>query len=455
MQLKIKEGLNVMFGKSVKSINKAYPNLGAALPLVFGKKFSLTIAGTEAYNNKIFYSATNILVNKLTEAPIMFSKKKSTGSEAKFNKFYSKSTSNEKRVLIKAVNLEEVENHELNKLFDNPNTYQSGIEMMQSFWHNYTLGDGYLYFEPLGDLSRNKKPVFAHALARNRVDPIQSTNDYDNISHYIYTAWNGKQIRIEKEYMLHLKHWNPNIASLKGLGVDEVAALDINLSNQNNIAQGAAFTNGGRGTMFSSDILMDNQGEVTEKMTAEQMTVLRDSHERLFAGAENNRRQYWTNGYVNATNFGDTLAEMELIKSEDSSWKNIFTIVGVPWALSPAASSVSENSIIVGFKSLVTNTAIPEIRKFDQKLNQKVQQWWPEIVSCHDLTEFSELAPDLKLMKEVYGQPLLTINEQRSVFGWDDIQGVNGKQILVNSGMLSLDDVLAGDMETDPNADAL
>jgi len=255
--------------------------------------------------------------------------------------------------------------------------------------------------------------------------------------------------------MLHLKHWNPNIGSLKGLGVDEVAALDINLSNQNNIAQGAAFANGGRGTLFSSDILTGQDGDVTEKMTAEQMTALRDSHERLFAGAQNNRRQYWTNGYVNATNFGDTLAEMELIEAEDASWKNIFTIVGVPWALSPAASSVSENSIIIGFKSLVTNTAIPELRKFDQKLNQKIQQWWPEIIACHDLTEFSELAPDLKLMKEVYGQPLLTINEQRSVFGWDDIKGDNGKQILVTSGMLSLEDVLDGEMQVDPNADSL
>jgi len=445
-----------MFGKSVESINKAYPNLGASLPLVFGKKFNLSVSGTEAYYNKIFYAGSNILVNKLTEAPIMFSKNKSKASKRALEKFYSKSISNEDRRAVKALNLEEVENHDLNRLFDNPNTYQSGIEMMQDFWHQYTLGDGYLYFEPIGSLSRNNKPQYAHSLSRSRVEPIQSTDNYDNISHYIYTAWNGTQIRIEKENMLHLKHWHPNISSLRGLGMDEIGALDINLSRQNNIAQGAAFVNGGRGTMFSSDVHVDANGEVTEKMTAPQMESVRDKHERTFVGVENNRKQYWTNGFVNVQNFGDTLAEMELIQAEDASWKNIFTILGVPWALSPAASSVSENSIIVGFKSLVTNTAIPELRKFDQKLNQTIQRWWPDIIACHDLTEFSELAPDLKLMKEVYGQPLLRVNEQRSIFGWDDLEGEEGKAILVASGFMKLEDLLGGEFDgLDPSAEEL
>jgi len=445
-----------MFGKSVESINKAYPNLGASLPLVFGKKFNLSISGTEAYHNKIFYAGSNILVNKLTEPPIMFSKNKSKANKALLGDFYNKSISNEKRVALKALNLEEVENHPLNALFDNPNAYQSGIEMMQDFWHQYTLGDGYLFFEPIGDLSRNKLPQYVHSLSRSRVEPIQSTDNYDNISHYVFTAWNGTSIRIEKEYMLHLKHWNPNIASLKGLGADEVGSLDINLSKQNNIAQGAAFVNGGRGTLFSSDVHVDANGDVTEKMTAPQMEAVRDRHRQTFEGAENNRKQYWTNGFVNVQNFGDTLAEMELIQAEDASWKNIFTILGVPWALSPAASSVSENSIIVGFKSLVTNTAIPELRKFDQKLNKVIQQWWPDIVACHDLTEYSELAPDLKLMKEVYGQPLLRVDEQRSVFGWDAIGGEEGSAILVASGLMKLGDVLGGEFEgLDPSAEQL
>lgn len=452
--MQIKKAWQTLLSKSTEQLSKSLPNY-PILPFVLGSRFQIGLDGTSAYNNKIFYAATNILVNKLTEAPIMFSKKKPSATERKFTKFYSKTISNEKRALIKAQSLEELENHPLNNLFDNPNTYQSGIEMMQDFWHNYTFGDGYLFFESLGELSRNVLPIAVHSLSRNRVEAVQSKDKFDNIESYIYTAWDGTQIKIPKDRILHLKHWNPNIGSLKGLGIDDVAAPDINLSNQNTLAQGAAFVNGGRGTLFSSDVLLDTQGEVVEKMTAEQMTAVRDSQARLMTGAQNNRRQYWTNGYVKPENYGDTLAEMELVKSEDSSWKNIFATVGVPWALSPAASSVSENSIIVGYKSLVTNTAIPEIRKFDQKLNQTIKPWWPDIVACTDITEFSELAPDLKLMKEVYGSPLLSINETRSVFGWDDVEGKNGKVILAPSGLMNLDDLLGSELDVDPDTEVL
>lgn len=453
--MQIKKAWQTLLSKSTEQLSKSLPNY-PIIPFIMGSRFQIGLDGMSAYNNKIFYSATNILVNKLTEAPIMFSKIKAKGSERKFNKFYSKTISNENRALIKAQSLDEVENHPLNKLFDNPNSYQSGIEMMQDFWHNYTFGDGYLYFEDLGDLSRSTLPTAVHSLNRNRVEAVQSRDKYDNIESYIYTAWDGTQVCIPKNRILHLKHWNPNISSLKGLGIDEVAKADISLSNQNTLAQGAAFVNGGRGTIFSSDVVVDNTGDVVEKMTAPQMEAVRDSQERLMSGAQNNRRQYWTNGYVNSQNYGDTLAELELVKSEDSSWKNIYSTVGVPWALSPAASSVSENSIIVGYKSLVTNTAIPEIRKFDQKLNQKIHQWWNDIIACHDITEFSELAPDLKLMKEVYGSPLLTINETRSVFGWDDVEGENGKAILAPSGLMNLEDLLSGEFNNlDPNQESL
>jgi len=428
----------------IKSLGYIAPNFGTGLSMMSQRIFSWGLDGNQAYSNKIFYSATNILVRKLTEAPIMFSKKKPQSS-AKLEKFYSKSISNENRKAFKALNLVELEDHELNKLFDDPNGYQSGIEMMEDFWHNYGFGDGYLFFEDLGETSRNKKPYRVHSLPRSKVMPIRSYDKHDRILEYRFTAWNGDQFIIPKSNLLHLPHWNPNIGEMRGLGVDVISSMDISLNNANNEMQGASFTNGGRGTILSSDIILDKDGEAVEKMTAPQMEVLKQSVERDYQGIRNYKKIHFSNGYVNVQQFGDTLVENDAIKAEDGQWKSIFTIVGVPWALSPAASSVSENSIIVGYKSLVTNLVISELRKFDQKLNQKIQQWWPEIIACHDLTEFSELAPDLKLMKEVYGSPLLRNDELRAVFGYDEIGGDAGKAILVPSGLITLDDLLATD----------
>lgn len=450
--MQIKQYVKNVAKAILQPFGKSYPAYAAGLSMIGGRFFSWGTDGMSAYGNKVFYAATNILVRKLTEAPITFSRRKTSAS--KFDKFYSKSITNEKRVILKAVSLTELEDHELNKMFDNPNTYTGGIEMMEDFWHNYGFGDGFLFFEPIGELSRNKLPYHAHSLNRNRVQVIQSTDSYDQVSHYVYTTWNGRQIRIEKENMLHLKHWNPNIGDLKGLGVDVIAGMDINLNRQNNIAQGSAFVNGGRGTLFASDSHINSDGEVVEKYTAEQMTVLRQTMERDMQGAQNNRRMYYANGLVNAQNYGDTLAEMELITAENANWKSIFAIVGVPVALAPITEAATENNVKAGYKALVTNLVISELRKFDQKLTQKIQQWWPDIIACHDLTEFTELAADLELMQKVYGTVFATVDENRAVFGHDQIGGDAGKTILVNSGLMPLDSLL-GTFETDPNAEAL
>lgn len=440
------------FKNIAKAVFKGAPNYGVGWQMMTQGLFSWGLNGSQAYMNKIFYSATNIMVLKLTETPMVFSIKK---TKSNTDKFYSKTLTNEARKAYKALNLQEVEEHPLNLLFDNPNKYQSGIELLEDFWHNYTFGDGYLFFEGLGELSRNTKPVAVHSLARSRVMAVQSTDNFNAISHYTYTTWNGNQIRIEKENILHLKHWNPNIGDLKGLGVDVIAGMDISLNNANNEMQGASFKNGGRGTLMSSDSSISADGEKINKMSKEQTQDLKDTVERDMQGIKNYKRIHFTNGYVNVQQFGDTLVENDALNAEDKQWRNIYTIVGVPFVLSPAASNVSENSIIAGYKAFVTNLIISELRKFDQKLTAKIQQWYPYIIATHDLTEFTELAPDLKLMKEVYGSPLLYEDERRSIFGYDDLPNNQGKIILVPSGLITLDDLIDSSVQDDSNADAL
>ena len=144
-----------------KSLVKSYPNYAPGMPMAFGKSFRWSLNGNTAYNNKIFYAAQNILVRKLTESPITFSQKKA-GSTAKFDRYYSKAITNEKRAALKSLALTELEEHDLNRLFDAPNGYQSGIELMEAFWHWYGFGDGYLWFETLGEGTRNRKVEQIH-----------------------------------------------------------------------------------------------------------------------------------------------------------------------------------------------------------------------------------------------------------------------------------------------------
>jgi len=448
----IKTVAKAVLAPVVKSLYNGYPNLAAGFSMLGRSTFTLGTNGEHAYSNKIFYAATNILVRKLTEAPITFSKIK---GKRNTDKLYSKSITNEQRKMLKELSLDELEDHQLNKLFDRPNTYQSGIELMEDFWHNYTFGDGFLYFEGLGDLSRNQEPQAIHSLSRSKVECVRSINDFDLILEYKYNTWNGKTITIPKDRILHLKNWNPNIGFLKGLGVDAIAQMDVSLNNANNEMQGQAFANGGRGTLFNSDITLDKEGDVVEKMTAQQMEVLKDDLEKNYSGVRNYRRQHFTNGYVNVQQFGDTLIEMDAINAESSSWKNIFAIVGIPVSLGPITEASTENNVKAGYKALVTNLVISELRKFDQKLKGMIAIWYPDVIPMHDLTEFTELAPDLKLMKEVYGTPLLRVDESRSIFGYDELGGEEGRAILVPSGLMQLSDLLEQDFDTNDGATEL
>lgn len=457
MQIKqyLKDVASVVLSPVVKSLSNAFPAYGAGISMMSEGRFIMFgLTDMAAYNNKIFYTAQNIIVRKFIEAPIIFSKKKE-GQGKRLSKYYSKSITNERRALIKAQALTEVEDHELNVLFDKGNSYQSGIEVMEDFWHNYGFGDGFLFFEDKsGGLSRMSKPKAIHSLLRDRVEIVPSNDRFDPVLEYKYTCWNGQIIAIPKTHILHLKHWNPNIAQLKGLGVDRVAQIDISLNNSNNLAQGAAFENGGRGTLFSSEVEVTSDGKKIGKASVEEMKLLKETIDRDMAGARNNRRMKFTTAHVNVTPYGDTLAEMELNKAEENNWRNIFAIHGIPWALSPVSSDAAENSIKIGFKTLVTNLIISEERKFDQKLTQTVQQWWPDIIAAHDITEYSELAPDLELMSKVFNRqdgPLLSEDERRSIYSYDEIGGEVGGMYLVPTGLIQAKDLASTEFDDMPD----
>lgn len=447
----IKQYLKNVVGAVLEPVAKSLwglsPNLSMGLSEINRRIFRWDTTGYEAYNNKIFYTGANLVVTKTTEAPLTFNKKKNSANKLS-DKFYSKNISNAERNTIKERILEEMPDHELVTLFDDP-------DIMEDFWHNYIFGDGILWFEAIGELSRNTKPKRVYSIRPDRLTVVQNNGKFDNVDHYLYTTKSGEQIRLEPKDVLHLKRWNPIFNALKGYGVNIPACKDIALNDAGNEAEGAAFVNGGRVTLLSSKQEVTNEGVLKNKMTKEQMSSLKEQIENDMAGARNNRRILATNGEAIATSIGDTLAEMEINKSEDSRWKNIFAIMGIPKELSPATFSSSENSVDAGYKALVTNNIVPTLKKFDKKLTAKIKEWWPEIVAVSDLTEYTELAPDLKLMKEVYGTPAISEDERRKIFGFDELGGKEGKAILVPSGMMLLTDVINSEFDETPNSDVL
>lgn len=408
--------------------------------------------GIVYYNNKIVYAGLNLLVKKLTEPEILINKAK-TERTSKINKYYSKSISNEARVFAKLQVFEELEQHELLDLLEKPNDYQTRIEMMEQFWFNYLYGDGFLIAlnddpESPGAESRRFKPNRFMAINRNRVDVVRSEERYRPIAYYRITLFNGEQIILFPDQVFHLQKWNPE-SYLYGAGFVYGSDKVIEENNQNTLARGANYVNGGRGTLFSSDTAIIN-GEHKNKMSPDQMKALKETMAQDMEGARNNGRMKFTNGYVSVQKYGDTLAEMELIDADKSNWKDIYAVLGIPVSLTPTGDGLTDTNQAAAYKALVTNTIIPDLRKFDLKFKLFISKWYPGIIPCHDLTAFSELMPDLKLLSEIYGKPKLTVDENRALFAYDNLDDKEqGKTILVDSGQKTIEQIIDGNF-TEP-----
>jgi phage portal protein BeeE len=415
----------------------------------FGGFFSwLGWKGITYYNNKIVYAGLNMLVKKLTEPEILINKVRPS-KQNKISKYYSRSISNEQRAFVKAQTFDELDSHELLDLLERPNPYQTGIELREQFWFNYQYGDGFIIAindnpDSPGAESRRFKPNMLLAINRNRVDVVRSEERFRPIAYYRITLFNGEQIVLFPDQVFHLQKWNPE-TPLWGAGFTYSSAATIEENYQNTIARGAAYRNGGRGTLFSSDTGGNSDDTKFSKMTADQMSSLKSTVENDMAGAENNRRMFFTNGFVSVQNYGDTLAEMEMIDADKSNWKDIYAVLGIPVSLTPTGDGLTDKNQEAGYKGLVTNTIIPDLRKFDLKFKQFVSIWYPDIIPVHDLTAFSELMPDYKLLSEIYGKPKLTVDENRALFQYDNLDDADqGKTILVDGNQKTIEQIIDG-----------
>lgn len=410
--------------------------------------FSFSINYEKNYVNKIVYAVENIVTKKLVETPIIVSKVKNKKTLRKFNKELRP----EYLYAFKELSLEEVPDHEIQKLLDKPNDYQTRTEFLESFWFNYNLGlyGGMIWAEMPGDdvrENRRGKPIALHVLPSNCVS-ITTSNDFRNpISRVIFTTYQGQTIDINPEHIMFMKRWNPE-TNVESFSPQKAGSSIIARNDANSIAQGSAFVNGGTGILLSSDIGSDANGRFN-KMSSEQMSQLKDRITNTIKGAHNNQNVNFTNGYVNVQKLGDTLADLQLIEAAQNDWKEYAAMRGVHPVLIGSENASTESNVEMAYKVLVTNYVIPDLRKFDEKITDFMLSFYNEsdLVIKHDITEFSELAPDLKLMKDTFGSPLLKINEVRRVFNYDDLPGKEGDAIIVESGKQLLSDLMLGNLD--------
>jgi len=411
--------------------------------------FSWNVNYEKNYVNKIVYAVENIVVKKLVETPLIVSKVINKKTLRKFNKEIRP----EYLHAFKELSLEEMPDHEIQALLDKPNDYQTRTEFLEAFWYNYNLGlyGGMIWAEMPGDdvrENRRGKPIALHVLPSNCVS-VTTSNDFRNpISRVIFTTYQGQTIDINPQHIMFMRRWNPE-TNVESFSPQKAGSSIIARNDANSIAQGSAFVNGGTGILLSSDMGTDANGKSFNKISKEQMSQLKDTITKNIKGSYNNKNINFTNGYVNVQKLGDTLADLELIEAAKNDWKEYAAMRGVHPVLIGSEQASTESNVEMAYKVLVTNYVIPDLRKFDEKITAFMLNFYNEkdLVIKHDVTEFSELAPDLKLMKDTFGTPLLRVDEVRRLFNYDALGGNEGNAILVESGKQLLSDLMLGSLD--------
>ena len=379
------------------------------------------------YSNKIVYAYANVLVTKLVEVPqtLYLVKDEQMARKAERFNFGNDNNRTGRYNFLEVKALDEVKKHPLIELLETPNGYQSGMQMRTAFWFNAVIsGDGYIWAERLTEGKSAGEPIHLHCLPSQLVQPVRISNDYNApISYYLFTTWSGLQIKIMPEDMIHYAAWSPFDPVLGGYSPLVPGAKTIATNEANQEAQGKAFVNGSTGIIIHSDVGGKDGDAAYDKLTEQQVSSIKQTLAREYQGASNNQMTHVTNGYVDVKKLGDTLADLQLCEAEKANWRDGGALFNVSPILVGDMSGGTDNNVQVLTKALVINNAIPKLRMLDSLVAQKVKLWYPseKLKLIHDIKQFTELSPDLKLMSEVYGKSnCVSMNELRKLLQLDE-----------------------------------
>jgi HK97 family phage portal protein len=399
-------------------------------------------------SNVHVFTAARVYLNKAKVAPYILSKVKNNKQLVKYEQFIqSKDSAHRMEALrIKEQALEEIEDHELLDLLNNPNSYQTASEFREAALGFFkVLGETFIYgVGPIGGKNKGKFKQL-HVINPTMIEPVFSGKALDPVAYYRLNIDN-QSVRIEKEFICHFKTWNP-LDPLSGLSPMRVGRKTLTRNDSNHTAQTKAFQNGGVAHLLSSE-------SDTRPLTQEQMDLINERLIQKIKGAENYQNIQATNGLVKATKIGESPADLGLIESDVHDRGIFASLIGVDPILVGDKKGSSFANQEQAYKALVTNLIMPDLISFAENLSLWLLPKYDEKLHLQfDTTVYSELAPDLEKLVKVYGQPLLTENEKRGVFNWDAVKIKEMDDIYVKSGLIPLSRIAEVNYSQQPKDD--
>lgn len=394
-------------------------------------------------DNEIIFSIVRLLLSKYTQAPFILSEVKDDKKFRKYKSFQAiggNGTERFQSLMFGSKALEEIENHDILTLLKNPNKYQGEAEFIEAAMGFYKLlGETFIYKIKLEGGPNIGKIQELHVLPAHLVEVVYSNDYSDPIRGYKFIM-GDQTVEIPKEYVMHLKTWNPNWdlqgAQLRGFSPMQAGNKVLTRNSYNKTAQTKAYVNGGSGFLLSSG------HEGPKGLNQEQIEAVNDRIREQLQGPENYKNIIATSGMVNATKIGDSPADLQLIQADENDLKRFCMIFGVDPDIFLNGSTFNNKS--EALKSLVSNVILADLIRFRDSLSKFLLPDYKDtgkLFLDFDTTVYAELQPDLKLMRETYGNMWqITPNELRSVFQWDASEQPGMNEIWMPMGLTKMSD---------------
>jgi len=177
---------------------------------------------------------------------------------------------------------------------------------------------------------------------------------------------------------------------------------------------------------------------------------MKSSYYSETTGVKNAKKAFFTAGKWEVHRMGLSPVDMELLKSENMTFKKLCNIYGVDDRLFNNDSTGSENSVDAMIKHLYTNAALPEVYAFRDAINTKItplfnQKGVKYYVDC-DITGIPELQDDLKKLAEIFSSlPIMIPNMIMEAFNYGKLDDQNMDKVYIKQGYQALDDLIIDD----------
>ena len=316
-------------------------------------------------------------------------------------------------------NKAEMHEHPLLDLLRHPNSGQSGVDLLESWYGHLQLsGNGYLEIVEIGTSRRE-----LHALRPDRMRVVPDKRGWPSAYEYrvggrrmIYPGRDAKNLAP----ILHTRLFHP-INDYYGMSPMEAAAYGVDIHNAAGSWSKALLDNSAR----PSGALVYKGPDGSPNLTEEQFARLKRELEENYEGARNAGRPLLLEGGLEWASMGHSPRDMDFINTKHIAAREIALAFGVPPMLLGIPGDNTFANYTEANRTFWRQTILPLVTRTAAALTQWLSpRFGRGLRLSFDSDRINALASErAALWTRIASSDFLTINEKRAAVGYEPVAG--------------------------------